>query len=158
VKLGRGGTTTPSPLTLEARATPAGFWTDGGLECDLLGPDEPYAVSPNFKVSPTETIDVRPLVAWYTAAHGWRWLGTQGINASGWYRWTATPTGIQQWETPAYAVNPWTWAPIDVHPGERTYAISVFEVVYWHAHPGYEWRYGPSVPATGGAGAYCSFR
>jgi hypothetical protein len=112
VALGQGGAGARLSLTLEANAQSPGYWSDGGLQCAFLGSYEPYLVAPNFTDTPPVVIDVRPWVAWYTDANGWRWLGTAGVNASRWYRWTATPSGIEQWTTPAGAVNPWTWAPI----------------------------------------------
>jgi hypothetical protein len=144
-------------LTLEARTTASSYWSDGGLECSLLGADEPYVVDPNFTVTPSVTIDVRPWLAWYTPANGWRWLGTAGVNSSRWYQWTATTTGVEQWVTPAGAINPWTWAPIQVHPGQNTSAISVFEVVYLYPHPRYVWKYGPSVTSGTTVNTYCSY-
>jgi hypothetical protein len=157
VRFGRGRAADQFSLTLESRSTAATYWSDGGLECGLLGADEPYVVAPDFTVSPPVIIDVRPWVAWYTPAEGWRWLGTEGVNASRWYRWTATPSGVQQWQTPAHAINPWTWAPIHVRPGKHTYAISVFEVMYWYKHPSYVWKYGPSVTSATGVSAYCRY-
>lgn len=132
-------------------------WTDGGLQCNLFGPDTPYLVAPDFRVSPAAVIDVRPWVAFYTDASGWQWLGTAGVNKSNWYQWTATPTGISNWMTPAGALNPWTWAPISVHPGHHTYAVGVFEVEYLYFHPSYTWHYAPSQTATGQPTTYCSF-
>jgi hypothetical protein len=153
----QGRATEQLSLTLETHTTASKYWTDGGLECNLLGEYEPYLVAPNFRVSPAVVIDVRPWVAWYTAATGWRWIGTAGVNASRWYSWTASPTGIAQWETPAGAINPWTWAPIDVHAGRGTYATSVFEVEYWYKNPTYVWKYGPSVTAANNVETYCNY-
>lgn len=157
VTFGRGKATERASLTLQARPGRATFWSDGGLECQLLGDTTPYLAAPNFTVTPTVEIDVRPWVAWYTAATGWRWLGTAGINASRWYRWTATPGGVDQFKTPAGAIAPWTWAPIHVRPGQHTYAIGVFEVRYWYTHPRYAWSYAPSTLATNASSTYCSY-
>jgi len=96
-------------------------------------------------------------VAWSTAGEGWRWLGTAGVNASRWYRWTATATGVSQWETPLGAINPWTWGPISVHPGADTYMIGVVEIVYWYTHPRYAWKYTLASPRTGSLTTYCSY-
>ena len=156
VTLGQGGATARLSLLLQSTSQSPSYWSDGGLQCGLLGSYEPYLVAPNFTDMPPVVVDVRPWVAWYTNSNGWRWLGTGGVNASRWYRWTATPSGIQQWRTPAGAVNPWTWAPIYVHPGAGTYAIGVFEIVYWYARPRYTWKYTRS--SLGGTSlTYCNY-
>jgi hypothetical protein len=144
-------------VTLEATPTSPAFWSNGGLECSLLGAYEPYLVAPNFTVTPPAIIDVRPWVAWYTPANGWRWLGTTGVNDSSWYRWSATPSGVVTWMTPAGALNPWTWAPIHVPAGRQTYAIGVFELIYWYAKPRYVWAYTHSRLNASALGTYCSF-
>ena len=144
-------------VTLEARPTPPAYWSNGGLECSFLGDYEPYSVAPNFTVAPPAIIDVRPWVAWYTPANGWRWLGTSGVNASGWYRWSATPSGVLTWGTPAGALNPWTWGPIHVPAGRQTYAIGVFELIYWYAQPRYVWAYTRSGLNASTPGTYCVF-
>jgi hypothetical protein len=128
------------------------------MECSLLGADTPYLVAPNFTVGPPAIIDVRPWVAWYTAATGWRWIGTTGVNSSSWYRWTATPAGVQQWFTPTGALNPWTWAPIRVRAGRGMYTLGVFEVVYWYPHPRYVWQYTRSRLGPASTGTYCTYR
>lgn len=156
VTLGQG-TAAQLSLTLQTTAQGPSYWSDGGLECSLLGTDRPYLVAPNFTLTPPAVIDVRPWVAWYTPTNGWRWLGTAGVNTSTWYRWTATSSGVQQWKTPAGAINPWTWAPISVHPGQKTYAIGVFEIVYWYAHPHYVWRYALSSPGANVLTTYCNY-
>ena len=156
VTLRQGGATQRLSLTLEARAQAPSFWSDGGLQCTTLGDYEAYLVAPDFK-APSVTIDVRPWVAWYTTANGWRWLGVSGINASRWYRSTATPDGILEWRTPTGAFNPWTWAPIYVPAGRRMYAIGVFEVVYWYSRPTYVWRYARSSPTLDQLGTYCDY-
>lgn len=157
VTLGRGAATDEFSLTLEAKPTASSFWSDGGLECSVLGGDQPYLVAPNFTLTPAAIIDVRPWVAFYTAGHGWRWLGTAGLNQSTWLRWTATSTGVMQWRTPTGALNPWTWAPINVQPGQQTYAIGVFEVIYWYHVPRYVWRVTYSHPSSFTLGTYCSY-
>lgn len=157
VTLGQGRTTTRLSLTLQSTPKAPNYWSDGGLECSLLGTYEPYLVAPNFTDTPSAVVDVRPWVAWYTARHGWRWLGTAGANASTWYRWTATPSGVQQWKTPAGAINPWTWAPIHVHAGQHMYMIGAFEIVYWYAHPRYAWSYALSHGRGNALTSYCSY-
>jgi hypothetical protein len=147
----------PFSVTLSSRPVPNRFWTDGGLQCNLFGADQPYLVAPNFRVMPPAMIDVRPWVAFYTAANGWRWLGTGGLNTSAWYQWTAGPNGVSSWVTPTGALNPWTWAPLSVRPGRGTYAIGVFEVEYLYFHPTYAWAYARSQTATGPPMTYCSF-
>jgi hypothetical protein len=156
VALGSGGAEHFSIL-LEASPSAPPYWSNGGLECSLLGSDEPYLVAPNFTVAPPAIIDVRPWVAWYTPDNGWRWLGTTGVNSSSWYRWSATPSGVATWMTPAGALNPWTWAPIRVPGGRQTDAIGVFEVIYWYAHPRYVWAYTRSRLNASALGTYCTF-
>jgi hypothetical protein len=156
VVLGAGSTERFS-ITLGARPSAPSDWTNGGMECSFLGANEPYLVAPNFTVTPPAIIDVRPWVAWYTPANGWRWLGTTGVNSSSWYRWSATPTGVATWATPAGALNPWTWAPIHISAGQQTSAIAVFEVIYWYAHPRYVWAYAPSYLGATSTGTYCTF-
>jgi hypothetical protein len=145
-------------ITLGTRPTTPSDWSNGGMECSFLGANEPYLVAPNFTVTPPAIIDVRPWVAFYTPANGWRWLGTTGVNSSSWYRWSATSAGVATWLTPAGALNPWTWAPIQVPGGQQTYAIAAFEVIYWYAHPRYVWAYAPSHLSATAAGTYCTFR
>ena len=157
VTLREGNTTVRLSVALQTTAQSPSYWSDGGLQCSVLGAYEPYLVGPNFTTSPPAVIDVRPWVAWYTDRNGWRWLGTGGVNASRWYRWTAAPNGIEQWRSPAGALNPWTWAPIRVHPGDDTYAIGAFEVVYWYAHPLYTWMYTRSSPGGASLTSYCSY-
>ena len=157
VTLGHGTATARVSLTLQPAAERPSYWSDGGLECSVLGSYEPYLAAPNFTVTPPAVIDVRPWVAWYTATNGWRWLGIRGVNASAWYRWTATPSGVQEWKTPPGAINLWTWGPIYVVPGQGTYAIGVFEIVYWFARPTYVWRYAVSSPAANKLTTYCNY-
>jgi len=145
------------PVTLQSRPAKVSYWSDGGLECNLYGSYQPYVVDPDFKVTPSVIIDVRPWVAFYRASTGWHWLGTGGPNRSSWYRWTATPVGVGQWFTSTGALNPWTWAPITVPAGRNIYAISAFEVLYWYHHPSYVWRFGPSVLSSGAGVSYCTY-
>jgi len=145
-------------IVLQSRSGPPPYWSDGGMECSLLGADTPYLVAPNFTVGPPAIIDVRPWVAWYTAATGWRWIGTTGVNSSSWYRWTATPAGVQQWFTPTGALNPWTWAPVHVRAGRGMYTLGVFEVVYWYRHPRYVWQYTRSRLGPAATGTYCTYQ
>ena len=152
-----GGNAERFSITLGARPTIPRNWSSGGTECTFLGPNEPYLVAPNFTVTPPAIIDVRPWLAFYTPANGWRWLGTAGVNSSSWYRWSAASSGVTTWLTPTGALNPWTWAPIQVRPGRQTYTIAAFEVIYWYAHPRYVWAYAPSYLGATTAGSYCTF-
>jgi hypothetical protein len=153
ITLGR----TPFSLTLSKHPVGSAFWSDGGLQCNFLGSNQPFLVAPNFRVTPAAVIDVRPWVAFYTAASGWQWLGTAGLNRSTWYQWTATPNGIMQWYTPAGALNRWTWAPISAPSGRGLYAVGVFEVEYLYHHPTYVWEFARSQPNGGAASTYCSY-
>jgi hypothetical protein len=153
VTLGR----TPFSLTLATHGVRSAFWTDGGLQCNFLGPNQSYLVAPNFQVTPPAVIDVRPWVAFYTASSGWQWLGTGGLNRSSWYQWTSTPTGVMQWYTPAGALNRWTWAPISVPGGRHLYSVGVFEVEYLYHHPTYAWMFAKSQPNGSGPTTYCSY-
>ena len=157
VTIGRGRAVGQFAVTLGTRPVGPTFWTDGGMECSLLGGYVPYVVAPNFTVNPPALIDVRPWVAFYTNASGWQWLGTSGLGRSQWYRWSAGADGILQWKTPTGAVNPWTWAPIRAPAGQHMYAIAAFEVIYWYFHPRYLWRLAPSAPTTSTTGTYCSY-
>jgi hypothetical protein len=130
------------------------FWTSAfGLECSSPGSNQAELLAPNFTVTPATTIDVRPWLAWYTTATGWQWLGTEGPNASRWYRWTGTPDGVAEWHTPSGGINPWTWGPVSVSPGNGAYVIAVLEAVYWYSHPVYVWRYAHSYPSS----PYCGY-
>ena len=93
------------------------------MECSLLAPYDAYLVAPNFTVTPPAIIDVRPWVAWYTSANGWRWHGTIGLNRSSWYRWSATRRRAAAWMTPTVALNPWTWIHVDVPAAQHIHAI-----------------------------------
>ena len=153
IALGR----TPFSLTLSKHAVRNAFWSDGGLQCNFLGSNQPYLVAPNFVVTPPAVIDVRPWVAFYTSGSGWQWLGTAGLNRSTWYQWTATPSGIMQWYTPAGALNRWTWAPISVPSGRQMYTVGAFEVEYLYHHPTYTWMFAKSQPNGSGPATYCSY-
>jgi hypothetical protein len=151
------GSTSILSVSLQTNLLEPADWSDGGLVCRLYGAYESYLVAPNFTSTPSTVIDVRPWFAWYTAANGWRWLGPTGVNASKWYRWTATPTGVAQWNTPAGATNRWTWAPIFVGRGQHIFALAAFEIVYWDAHPRYEWKYALSSPGGNSLTTYCTY-
>jgi hypothetical protein len=158
ITIGRGAATGTFTLTLATAPARGAFWgQDGGLQCNLLGRRTAFLVAPNFTVTPNAVIDVRPWVAFFTAAHGWQWLGTGGLNRSSWYQWTASPIGVLQWRTSAGALNRWTWAPITVAGAQPTLMIAGFEVEYLYAHPQYTWRFAASQPATGPAATFCSY-
>jgi hypothetical protein len=159
ITLGSGRATATFPVTVALKAAAAQFWgQDGGLQCNLYGPDRAFLVAPNFTVTPDATIDVRPWVAFYTSGHGWQWLGTSGLNHSTWYQWTATPTGVLQWMDAAGALNRWNWPRIDVPAGQSVRAIAGFEVVYlYNVHAQYAWRFAASQPATGASTTYCTY-
>jgi hypothetical protein len=153
----QGKKTTTLPLTLDPGVEAPSFWSDGGLLCSAPGSSGAALVAPNFTVTPPTTIDVRPWVAWYTPASGWRWMGVDGLGSSSWYRWTATPTGIAEWMTSSGRIVPWRWAPIGFPTGEGTYAIGVFEAVYWYSRPTYVWSYARSSPALNVFTTYCNY-
>ncbi|MFL5861859.1 MAG: hypothetical protein ACJ780_13940 [Solirubrobacteraceae bacterium] len=153
----QGGLTSKLSVRLQTSALKPEYWSDGGLVCNLYGADEPYLVAPNFTSTPATVINVRPWLAWYTEANGWRWLGPSGMNTSRWYRWTATPTGVAQWRTPAGATNPWTWAPIYASAGQHIFALAAFEIVYWEPHPRYEWRYTLSSAGGNSLTTFCVY-
>lgn len=144
-------------LTLSTRSVPDVFWSDGGLQCNFLGANQPFLVAPNFQVTPPAVIDVRPWVAFYTTSSGWQWLGTDGLERSTWYQWTASPGGVLQWFTPAGALNRWTWAPISVPSGHHIYAVGVFEVEYLYRHPTYVWEFAKSQSTGAATGTYCAY-
>lgn len=150
----QGGRTERSSVLVGPRPAAPEYWTSVfGLDCGTPAATQAELLAPNFTVTPVTTIDVRPWLAWYTAATGWQWLGTQGPNASRWYRWTGTPDGVAEWHTPSGTVNPWTWGPITVAPGHGTYVIAVLETIYWYSHPVYVWAYAHSYPTS----PYCAF-
>ncbi|WP_183343674.1 hypothetical protein [Conexibacter arvalis] len=144
-------------LGAAGRSTSPGFWSDGGLQCASPGPRQTYLVGPNFTVSPATSISVRPWIATYTSAGGWRWLGLNG-GASRWLQLTATPAGVAQWLQPTGALNPWTWGPITAPPSGSVSAIGLFEVIYWYGgRPTYVWKYTHSFVGSQPAGAFCAF-
>lgn len=155
--IGQGRRTSKVSLMLESRAVASSFFTDGGLECDLLAPDTAYVAAPNFTLHPPAIIDVRPWVAVFSARSGWQWVGAAGVARSTWYRWTATASGVMQWFTPAGALNPWTWAPITVRSSGPLYAIGAFEVAYRYAHPVYQWGYVRSYSGSGAGTDFCRY-
>jgi hypothetical protein len=147
----QGGGSETQSVMVGPHPPAAQFWTSVfGLQCTAFGGE---LTAPNFTVTPTTTIDVRPWLAWYTPATGWQWLGTDGPNSSRWYRWVGTPGGVAEWQTPSGTLNPWTWGPITVSPGHGTYVIAVLEAVYWYSHPVYVWEYAHSYPSS----PYCAY-
>jgi hypothetical protein len=154
----QGATKEQLSLTLGPRAPAAGTWTSVyGLSCSTPGADQSALTAPNFNDTPATTVDVRPWLAWYTAATGWQWIGTAGADASTWYQWTATPSGVAEWQTPGGPLSPWTWGPISVTPGHDTFVISVFEAVYWYSHPVYTWHYARSGMGASSITTYCEY-
>ena len=153
--LKQGGATTHLSLALGARAPAPTYWTSFfGFGCTADGSYEGVLTAPNFTDTTPTTIDVRPWLAWYTAATGWQWEGTLGPNHSAWHQWTATPTGVAEWQ-PGGTINPWTWGPISVTPGHGTYVLAVFDAVYWYSNPVYVWSYAASQP--GNLESYCAY-
>jgi hypothetical protein len=138
--------------------SPKGFWTDGHLDCAGA-----YLVQPDFTTATPTTVSTRGWVAWYTAPGGWHWLGTNGESAGRWDTWTTTVSGVAQFHpngTPT--PNPWTWGPIAVTPGSGTYAVGVYEIVYWvGGHPDHQWQYvnagTTGAAAAGGGSLYCVY-
>ncbi|MGO9749974.1 MAG: hypothetical protein ACLP22_00325 [Solirubrobacteraceae bacterium] len=157
VKFVQGTTAERLSVTLAVHPQAASYWTsDFGLLCN--SPDEQaQLLAPNFSDTVPTTIDVRPWLAWYTDATGWQWLGTAGVNASSWYRWTATSRGVAEWQTPGGEVTPWTWSPISVAPGHGIYVIAVLEAIYWYGHPEYVWSYARSGELPGAITTYCAY-
>jgi hypothetical protein len=49
------------------------------------------------------------------------------------------------------------WAPTTVRPGSNTYAIRVFEVVYWYTHTRHVWEYTSSLMGSGARPTDCSY-
>ncbi len=141
------------------------FWTDGRLQCsgDPTGGPPAYLVTPDFTTKDPTPISTRGWVAWYTQAGGWHWLGIGGENAGRWDTWTATSTGIAQFH-PGGAVTPiaYSWGPISVPPGQGTFAIGVYEIVYWvGGKPDYQWQYvnagTTGAVAAGGGTLFCAY-
>ena len=156
--LSQGAQTVRLSLSLGRSAPTPLFWTSAfGLGCAAGGPQSAQLVAPNFSSEPAPTtIDVRPWLAWYTSATGWQWLGARGPDSSTWYRWTATPTGVAEWQQPT-GINPWTWGPIGIAPGHGTYLIAVLEAVYWYSHPTTVWEYARSEPTSTTVTTYCAY-
>ena len=126
-----------------ATVAPAGFWTDGHLQCTIEGTAQALLAEPDFTTVNPTTISTRGWIAWYTPTTGWHWFGNLGENAARWDTWTAAATGVVQFH-PGGAVTPtpWTWGPVGVPPGRGIVAIGVYEVVYWiGGHPDYRWQY-----------------
>jgi hypothetical protein len=156
--LQQGGSTVHLSLFL-GRSTPApNFWISAfGLSCPGGGgTGNANLLAPNFSATQPTTVDVRPWLAWYTTATGWQWLGTLGPDQSAWYRWTATPGGVAEWQQGGN-ITPWTWGPITVAPGHGTYVISVFEAIYWYGHPNDVWEYVHSEPTSTSTTTYCVY-
>jgi hypothetical protein len=144
-------------VTVATGPQAASYWTsDFGLRCERPS-YRATLLAPNFSDTLSTTIDVRPWLAWYTAATGWRWLGTAGVNASRWYRWTATATGVAEWQTPTGEVTPWEWSPISVTAGHGTYVVAVFEAIYWYGDPQYVWSYARAGDGPQTATTYCAY-
>jgi hypothetical protein len=143
---------------------PAGFWTDGHLQCtDSSGAPQAYLVEPDFTTATQTPISTRGWIAWHTAAGGWHWLGVNGENASRWDTWTANVGGIEQFHPNATPQPvPWTWGPIAVPTGQGIFAIGVYEIVYWvGGKPEYRWQYvnagTTGAAAAGGGNPYCAY-
>jgi hypothetical protein len=147
-----------------AAASTAGFWTDGHLQCtDSAGAPNAYLVEPDFTTATPTTISTRGWIAWYLPAGGWHWLGVGGENAGRWDTWSAASGGITQFH-PGGAVqpSPWTWGPVTIPTGEGTFAVGVYEVVYWvGGHPQHRWQYvnagTTGAAAAGGGTLYCAY-
>lgn len=124
------------------------YWTSNfGLFCTAQGSNVAQLIAPNFSASLATTIDVRPWLAWYTSSTGWQWLGSRGPDTSSWYRWTATPSGVFEWQQ-GQTITPWTWSPITVPPLRGTYVVAAFEAVYWYSNPADVWEYAHSEPGS----------
>jgi hypothetical protein len=156
--LTQGAQTVRLSLSLGRSAPTPMFWTSAfGLGCTAGGAQSAQLVAPNFtSTASSTTIDVRPWIAWYTSTTGWQWLGSRGPGASSWYRWTATPTGVAEWQQPT-GISPWTWGPIQIVPGRATYVIAVLEAVYWYSHPATVWEYARSEPTSTTVATYCVY-
>jgi hypothetical protein len=141
-------------VALGAKTPAFGTWTSVyGLECGAPGSYQALLQAPNFEDTTSTTISVRPWLAWYTSATGWQWQGTAGPDRSNWYSWTATPTGVAEWQQTG---SPWTWGPISVSGGHGTYVVAVFEAIYWYGHPSYVWSNARSSPNTTTL-TYCAY-
>jgi hypothetical protein len=142
---------------------PAGFWTDGHLQCTTNGAPQAFLAEPDFTTVQPTTVSTRGWIALFTPASGWHWYGDLGENAARWDTWTATPGGIAQFHldgatTPA----PWTWGPIAIPTGQGILAIGVYEIVYWvGGQPQYRWEYvnagTTGAVAAGAATPFCVY-
>jgi hypothetical protein len=163
------GQRTPMDVTLLAggSASPAAkFWTDGHLQCTPDGTTpQATAVEPDFTYRFAGIpISTRGWVASYTDRGGWHWTGASGERRGRWDTWSSTPTGIVEWH-PGGQVQPnaWTWGPIGFTAGQNTFAIGVWEIVYWSGGgPKWQWGYinaGTTghVAAGGAAMSYCTY-
>jgi hypothetical protein len=146
-----------------ASVPPAGFWTDGHLQCTTGGAAQAFLAEPDFTTVQPTTISTRGWVAWFTPASGWHWYGNLGENASRWDTWTATPGGIAQFHPGgAVAPTPWTWGPIGVPTGQGIVAVGVYEIIYWvGGQPQHRWQYVNAgvtgAVAAGGASPFCVY-
>jgi hypothetical protein len=156
LSLKQGQVTYRLSLAVGASTPITSVWTSFyGLRCGTG--DQAQLQAPNFSSEPTATtIDVRPWLAWYTSKTGWQWLGTAGPGASAWYWWTATPTGVAEWQQSG-TVTPWTWAPVSITPGHDTYLVAVFEAIYWYGNPTYVWQNARSGPNAQTISTYCAY-
>jgi hypothetical protein len=156
LSLKQGQVTYRLSLAVGASTPITSVWTSfNGLRCGTG--DQAQLLAPNFSSEPTATtIDVRPWLAWYTSTTGWQWLGTAGPSASAWYRWTATPTGVAEWQQSG-TVTPWSWAPVSITPGHDTYLVAVFEAIYWYSNPTYVWQNARSGPNAQTISTYCVY-
>jgi hypothetical protein len=168
VTLRQGAATVRLSLVIRARAggavKPAGFWTDGQLQCSTEGQPQGYLVAPNWTATPATAISARPWIAWYNEATGWRWVGSRGPGLSSWSSWTATPQGVAQWFQPTnlpgvFSLQPWSFGPLSVPVGSGTFVVGVFETVYWWGgRPTWVWNYvRSSSNGLDPSGAYCRF-
>jgi hypothetical protein len=157
----------PLSLTLVAggaRTAQGRFWTDGHLLCRPDG-ITPLAtvVAPDFTYRDVIPVSIRTWLATYTARNGWQWQGVGGPNRGHWDTWTSSPGGIVEWH-PLGQVQPsaWTWGPVSFATGAPTWAIGVYEIVYWSGGgPKWQWGYinsgSTGAVAAGGPSAYCSY-
>jgi hypothetical protein len=141
-----------------------GFWTDGHLQCtNDAGEPQAYLVEPDFTTRTPTPVSTRGWIAWFTPAGGWHWLGVGGERINHWNNWSSSVSGIAQFH-PDGTPNaiPWTWGPIAIPGGQSTWAVGVYEIVYWvGGKPDYQWQYvnaGPvAAPAAGGGHMFCAY-